>query len=124
MVAAVAVAVVAPAAPVRAADAAAAPPPFTYGFGLTEARPAVGTATDFHLTVTTPQVAGEQHIKIILPSGYYDDPDRRYPVLYFLHGSPDDPVGQNYTTTRTGAIRCCTSCTARPTTRSGRTTRR
>ncbi|MER6773050.1 alpha/beta hydrolase-fold protein [Streptomyces bacillaris] len=96
MVAAVAVAVVAPAAPVRAADAASAPPPFTYGFGLTEARPAVGSATDFHLTVTTPQVAGEQHIKIILPGGYYDDPDRRYPVLYFLHGSPDDPVGQNY----------------------------
>ncbi|MFG3405675.1 alpha/beta hydrolase [Streptomyces sp. NPDC048142] len=95
-IAAVAVAVFAPAGAVRAAETASAPPPITYGFGLTQAGAAVGDATDFYLTVTTPEVAGEQHIKIILPSGYYDDPDRRYPVMYFLHGSPDDPIQQNY----------------------------
>ncbi|MFJ5738870.1 alpha/beta hydrolase [Streptomyces microflavus] len=96
MVAAVAVAVVAPAGSVRAADTGTTPPPMADGFGLTQVGSSVGDATDFYLTVTTPEVAGEQHIKIILPSGYYDAPDRRYPVLYFLHGSPDDPVQQTY----------------------------
>ncbi|MFF4172323.1 alpha/beta hydrolase [Streptomyces sp. NPDC001744] len=90
-----AVAVVAPAGSARAA-ADTVPPKLEDGFGLTQAAAPVGTAHNFYLTVTTPQVAGEQHIKIILPSGYYDDPARRYPVLYFLHGSPDDPIGQTY----------------------------
>ncbi|MEV7534364.1 alpha/beta hydrolase [Streptomyces hydrogenans] len=88
-------AVVAPATTARADDAGT-PPKLADGFGLTQVGDSVGTARDFYLTVTTPQVAGEQHIKIILPSGYYDDPERRYPVLYFLHGSPDDPVQQTY----------------------------
>ncbi|MFD7460693.1 alpha/beta hydrolase [Streptomyces sp. NPDC059868] len=91
-----AVAMVAPVASAQAADGGTTPPPMTNGFGLTQVGTAQGTATNFHLTVTTPEVAGEQHIKIILPSGYYDDPGRRYPVLYFLHGSPDDPIQQNY----------------------------
>ncbi len=90
-----AVAVVAPAGAVRAADPGT-PPSLPDGFGLTQVGAPVGSATDFYLTVTTPEVAGEQHIKIILPGGYHDAPDRRYPVLYFLHGSPDDPVQQNY----------------------------
>ncbi|MFG2640521.1 alpha/beta hydrolase [Streptomyces sp. NPDC048370] len=91
-----AAAVVAPTGSVEAADGSTVPPPMTDGFGLTQVGTATGGATDFYLTVTTPEVAGEQHIKIILPSGYYDDPGRRYPVMYFLHGSPDDPVQQNY----------------------------
>jgi S-formylglutathione hydrolase FrmB len=95
LLAAVAVTVITPAGPARAAGPEA-PPPMADGFGLTQVGTATGTATNFYLTVTTPQVAGEQHIKIILPSGYYDDPGRRYPVLYFLHGSPDDPVQQTY----------------------------
>ncbi|NEA48562.1 alpha/beta hydrolase-fold protein [Streptomyces sp. SID10815] len=95
LVAAAALALAGPAGPARAADGAA-PPPMTDGFGLTRADPTVGGPTDFTLTVTTPEVAGKHHIKIILPSGYYDDPGRRYPVLYFLHGSPDDPAQQNY----------------------------
>ncbi|MFD0370087.1 alpha/beta hydrolase [Streptomyces sp. NPDC059071] len=91
-----AVAAVMPAAgPAQAADGTA-PPPMTDGFGLTQVEPAVGGPTDFYLTVTTPEVTGRHHIKIILPSGYDDDPGRRYPVLYFLHGSPDDPVQQTY----------------------------
>ncbi|MBD0691924.1 esterase [Streptomyces sp. CBMA123] len=80
----------------RAAGGTGAPPPMADRFGLTQVEPAVGGPTDFYLTVTTPEVTGKHHIKIILPSGYYDDPARRYPVLYFLHGSPDDPVQQNY----------------------------
>lgn len=94
-----AVAMIMPTGAAQAADGAGdggAPPPMANGFGLTQSEPAVGGPTDFYLTVTTPEVTGEQHIKIILPSGYYDDPERRYPVLYFMHGSPDDPIQQNY----------------------------
>ncbi|MFF4369030.1 alpha/beta hydrolase [Streptomyces sp. NPDC001594] len=72
------------------------PPRMTDGFGLTQVDTTVGGPTTFYITVTTPEVSGKHHIKIILPSGYYDDPARRYPVLYFLHGSPDDPIQQNY----------------------------
>ncbi|MFJ9825024.1 alpha/beta hydrolase [Streptomyces sp. NPDC101160] len=86
----------APAGVARADDGGGAPPPLRDGFGLTQVDTAQGTATNFFITVTTPEVTGRHHIKIILPSGYYDDPARRYPVLYFLHGSPDDPIQQNY----------------------------
>ncbi|MFG3280530.1 alpha/beta hydrolase [Streptomyces sp. NPDC048111] len=102
MVVALTAAVVGMALPAGAAEAAtaaptaSAPPPMADGFGLTQVDTTTGSATNFNLTVTTPEVAGKHHIKIILPSGYYDDPARRYPVLYFLHGSPDDPVQQNY----------------------------
>lgn len=68
----------------------------TDDYGLTQVGSATGTATNFYITVTTPEVAGNHHIKIILPGGYYENPTSRYPVLYFLHGSPDDPIQQNY----------------------------
>lgn len=80
----------------QAADGPSQPPPMSNGFGLTQVDTATGGPTNFYITVTTPEVTGKHHIKIILPSGYYDDPARRYPVLYFLHGSPDDPIQQNY----------------------------
>ncbi|MFG3000276.1 alpha/beta hydrolase [Streptomyces sp. NPDC048340] len=89
------VGMVVPAGTAQGADRTA-PPPMADGFGLTQVDSAVGGPTNFYITVTTPEVAGKHHIKIILPSGYYDDPARRYPVLYFLHGSPDDPIQQNY----------------------------
>ncbi|WSY48157.1 alpha/beta hydrolase-fold protein (plasmid) [Embleya sp. NBC_00888] len=72
------------------------PPTLRDGYGLTQMGSTTGTATDFVITVTTPQVTGNHHIKIILPSGYHDDPTRRYPVLYWLHGANADPVDQNY----------------------------
>ncbi|WP_380280617.1 alpha/beta hydrolase [Kitasatospora purpeofusca] len=71
------------------------PPSLTDGHGLTQVG-SVGTATDFTITVTTTAVAKQHPVRIILPPGYWDDPTRRYPVLYFLHGSPDSPVNQNY----------------------------
>ncbi|ADI13024.1 putative esterase [Streptomyces bingchenggensis BCW-1] len=89
------VAMATPAGTAQAADSTA-PPTMANGFGLTQVGTTTGSATNFYLTVTTPEVTGEQHIKIILPSGYYDDPNRRYPVLYFLHGAPDDPIQQSY----------------------------
>ncbi|MET9262027.1 alpha/beta hydrolase-fold protein [Amycolatopsis sp. NPDC004079] len=73
-----------------------APPVLADGFGLTQVGSATGTGTDFVLTVTTAQVAGPHHLKIILPAGYDSHPAKRYPVLYFLHGSPDDPAAQGY----------------------------
>lgn len=98
MVVALMAAVVGMAVPAGSAQAAddTSPPRMTDGFGLTQVDTAVGGPTNFYITVTTPEVAGKHHIKIILPSGYHADPTRRYPVLYFLHGSPDDPIQQNY----------------------------
>ncbi|MFJ2188828.1 alpha/beta hydrolase [Kitasatospora sp. NPDC087861] len=70
---------------------AGAPPPMKDGFGLTQVGAATGSATNFVITVTTPQVAGEHTIRILLPAGYAADPAKRYPVLYFLHGASDNP---------------------------------
>ncbi|MEU1287949.1 alpha/beta hydrolase-fold protein [Kitasatospora sp. NPDC005856] len=84
---------VAPAVPAVRAEAAEAdaPPPLTDGFGLTQVGAATGTATNFVVTVTTPQVAGAHTIRILLPADYAARPDKRYPVLYFLHGASDNP---------------------------------
>ncbi|MFI0977467.1 alpha/beta hydrolase [Streptomyces sp. NPDC021093] len=68
-----------------------APPEMTDGFGLTRTAPITGTATNFVITVSTPQVSGEHRIRILLPAGYADNPTKRYPVFYFLHGASDDP---------------------------------
>lgn len=61
------------------------------GFGLTQVGPTTGTDTNFVITVTTPEVAGEHHIRVLLPSDYAANATKRYPVLYFLHGASDDP---------------------------------
>ncbi|MFE7593579.1 alpha/beta hydrolase [Kitasatospora sp. NPDC057512] len=68
-----------------------APPPLTDGFGLTQVGAPTGSATNFVITVTTPQVAGPHTIRILLPADYASRPDKRYPVLYFLHGASDNP---------------------------------
>ncbi|MFG3497717.1 alpha/beta hydrolase [Streptomyces sp. NPDC047928] len=68
------------------------PPELADGFGLTRVGAPTGTATNFVITVTTPEVAGEQHLRILLPEDYASRPDKRYPVFYFLHGASDDPV--------------------------------
>ncbi|MEU9075579.1 alpha/beta hydrolase family protein [Kitasatospora sp. NPDC004745] len=79
-----------PAAPAALA-APDAPPPLHDGFGLTQVGTATGSATNFVITVTTPQVAGQHTVRILLPAGYAAEPTRRYPVLYFLHGASDNP---------------------------------
>ncbi|MFC9931908.1 alpha/beta hydrolase [Streptomyces sp. NPDC127190] len=68
------------------------PPVLADGFGLTQVAPATGTVTNFVITVTTKEVAGEHHIRILLPDGYQAHPAERYPVFYLLHGAPDDPA--------------------------------
>lgn len=82
------------------------PPVLSDGFGLTQVTRSdpslnspyipAATATDFTITVTTPEVANDpssvgHHIRIVLPADYYSSPGKRYPVLYLLHGSPGDP---------------------------------
>lgn len=84
-----------PAAPRALAEPPPGAPVLADGHGLTQVG-STGTATDFTVTVITAQVAKQHPIRIILPPGYWEDPTRRYPVLYFLHGSPDSPVNQNY----------------------------
>ncbi|MFF2042728.1 alpha/beta hydrolase [Kitasatospora sp. NPDC058170] len=72
-------------APAHADDTA--PPPFADGFGLTRiGAPEVRSSTDFTLTVATAQLSGTHKIRILLPRGYAEDPGRRWPVAYFLHG--------------------------------------
>ncbi|MFD7260470.1 alpha/beta hydrolase [Streptomyces sp. NPDC059874] len=63
-------------------------PPFSNGFGLTlvPEDTQVHSPTDFTLTVTTAQLSGKHRIRILLPTAYATDPDRRWPVTYFLHG--------------------------------------
>ncbi|MFJ8444349.1 alpha/beta hydrolase [Kitasatospora griseola] len=76
----------------QAAAAPSAPSALADGFGLTQVgAPEVRSATDFTITVTTPQLAGTHKIRIFLPSGYADSPTRRWPVAYFLHGAAGNP---------------------------------
>jgi S-formylglutathione hydrolase FrmB len=39
------------------------------------------------LTVTTPAVASQVNVRVLLPAGYAAHPRARYPVLYLLHGT-------------------------------------
>ncbi len=79
----------------RAEAAGPKPPEMRDGFGLTQVGGATGSATNFVITVTTPEVAGEHRIRVLLPGDYADHPEKRYPVLYFLHGASDDPGNPN-----------------------------
>ncbi len=88
--AALAAAVLMLGAPPAHADAPV-PPPMADGFGLTQVGAPTGTATNFVITVSTPQVAGEHRIRVLLPKDYAADPTKRYPVFYFLHGASDNP---------------------------------
>jgi enterochelin esterase-like enzyme len=38
--------------------------------------------------ITSVALKGTVHARVILPAGYKDQPLRRYPVVYFLHGLP------------------------------------
>jgi S-formylglutathione hydrolase FrmB len=46
-----------------------------------------------HISVPSPALGGRsQEAYVYLPSGYGDHPQRRYPVLYLLHGFPGRPL--------------------------------
>jgi len=45
------------------------------------------------ISVTSPALGGRsQQVVVYLPPGYATDPERRYPVLYLLHGFPGRPL--------------------------------
>ncbi|WTW98417.1 esterase family protein [Streptomycetaceae bacterium NBC_01309] len=83
------------------------PPALANGHGLTQIPTAPNpriaqTPYDFSITVSTPEVAGTalndggHHIRIVLPSDYYSDPGKRYPVLYLLNGSSESSDAATY----------------------------
>jgi len=43
---------------------------------------------DVDAGITSVALAGTVHARVVLPAGYDDNPKRRYPVIYFLHGLP------------------------------------
>jgi enterochelin esterase-like enzyme len=61
-----------------------------------------GTATRFYLA--SPALGGRrQPIDVYLPPGYATHPNRRYPVMYMLHGVPGRP-GAFLATVRAGVL--------------------
>ena len=46
------------------------------------------TTREVDLQIRSRALAGEVHARVVLPIGYAEHPDRRYPVVYFLHGLP------------------------------------
>ena len=64
-----------------------APPALENAAGLTVTGAPDGTENNFVFKVTTPNVAGERTMRIILPADYAANPEKRYPVNYFLHGA-------------------------------------
>jgi len=51
------------------------------------------TGTQDHIQVQSPALGGRsQDVYVYLPPGYADNPTRRYPVLYLLHGFPGRPL--------------------------------
>jgi S-formylglutathione hydrolase FrmB len=61
-----------------------------------------GTTERFYLA--SPALAGlRQPVDVYLPPGYANRPQRRYPVLYLLHGVPGRP-GAFFSTVRMGVV--------------------
>jgi len=51
------------------------------------------TGTQDHIQVQSAALGGRsQDVYVYLPPGYADNPTRRYPVLYLLHGFPGRPL--------------------------------
>ncbi|MGI8677892.1 MAG: alpha/beta hydrolase [Jatrophihabitans sp.] len=49
------------------------------------------------LSVSTPALGRAVRVRVLLPTGYADNPEQRYPVLYLFHGTsggPDDWLNQ------------------------------
>ena len=61
--------------------------------------PAAEVTTGQHLQGTFAHESGQEMRYLVwLPDGYGDDRDRRYPLIYFLHGSGDDDYDSTFVT--------------------------
>jgi S-formylglutathione hydrolase FrmB len=72
---------------VRAGHAAAAVPGFTSADGIQVTSQTALDPRLLALTVTTSALDGPANVRVLLPADYAAYPDRRYPVLYLLHGT-------------------------------------
>ncbi|WP_241994857.1 alpha/beta hydrolase family protein [Kribbella sp. VKM Ac-2568] len=82
------------AGPTSTASASQSPPsarpPATGGAQLVSTHQVDGRAWD--LTVRSPAVGTDVHVRLLLPSRFTSAPDERWPVLYLLHGCCDSYV--------------------------------
>jgi S-formylglutathione hydrolase FrmB len=51
-------------------------------------RPLDGNGVE--LTIATPAFSAPTRVQVFLPAGYHSDPNRRWPVTYYLHGAQGD----------------------------------
>jgi S-formylglutathione hydrolase FrmB len=58
--------------------------------GLTTVSSQALTPRVTEYVVNSPALNGASSLRVILPAGYAENPTRRYPVLYLLHGAFDD----------------------------------
>ena len=58
--------------------------------GLTTVSSQALTPRVTEYAVNSPALAGTTRLRVIFPTGYAENPTRRYPVLYLLHGAFDD----------------------------------
>ena len=58
----------------------------------------VDVPTEQHLQGEFVDEVGEMRYLVWLPDGYGDDRERRYPLIYFLHGSGDDDYDSTFVT--------------------------
>jgi S-formylglutathione hydrolase FrmB len=66
-------------------------PHFISGFGLTVLSSTPLNTQLYEVVVSSQEVRGNQTIRIIIPNDYAtSSTNRRYPVLYLLHGATDD----------------------------------
>jgi len=66
-------------------------PNFVSGFGLTVRSSSLLSNQLYEVVVSSDEVLGDQHIRILVPPDYATSgASRRYPVLYLLHGATDN----------------------------------
>ncbi len=75
---------------------------------LTVTRTAQVTPRLTEYGLTTPALASETNLRVLLPGGYADHPQRRYPVLYLLHGCCDFDVNGSQAWTTHGEVEATT----------------
>lgn len=71
----------------------------TFVLALGACTSAAEVPTELHLQGTFVHESGQEMRYLVwLPDGYGDDRDRRYPLIYFLHGSGDDDYDSTFVT--------------------------
>ena len=72
----------------RRSTAAAAVALTALSFAAVAAAALLHQTRDLDERITSVALNGDVHARVVLPASYDDAPQRRYPVIYFLHGLP------------------------------------